>query len=302
MIRTRLPALLLAASFVPAASAQRTAVNAENRYVDVRGDRIAYRTLGSGSPILIANRMRGTLDTWDPAFLDALAARHTLYWFDYPGIGYSSGALPADHGLVARFVADFATAVGVERFAILGWSWGGLAAQALLLQAPERVSHAILIGTNPPGAVQIPIQQVFLERAVKPVNDLADEEVLFFEPRSESSRRAAKASHDRIHGRPGVAARIPAEPAQFDVYFAAAKAFAADAEGRREKLTAARVSMLVVCGDNDPSTAGQNWFPLVGKLRNAQFLFYSEAGHGPQHQHPELTAEYIVTFLARTAR
>jgi len=297
---TRLSTLLFAASFVTAAVAQRTAATAETRYVQVRGDRIAYRTIGSGSPILIANRMRGTLDTWDPAFLDGLAAKHTLYWFDYPGISYSSGVLPSDHGQVARFIADFATAVGVERFAVLGWSWGGMASQALLIERPDRVSHAILIGTNPPGAVPIPIQQVFLERAVKPVNDLADEEVLFFEPRSESSRRAAKASRDRIYARPDVVSRIPADPTQFEVYFAAAKSFAADADGRREKLCATRTPMLVVCGDNDTSTAGQNWLPLVGKLRNAQFLFYSEAGHGPQHQHPELTAEYIVSFLART--
>lgn len=297
---TRLSTLLFAASFVTAAVAQRTAATAETRYVQVRGDRIAYRTIGSGSPILIANRMRGTVDTWDPAFLDGLAAKHSLYWFDYPGIGYSSGVLPSDHGQVARFIADFATAVGVERFAVLGWSWGGMASQALLIERPDRVSHAILIGTNPPGAVPIPIQQVFLERAVKPVNDLADEEVLFFEPRSESSRRAAKASRDRIYARPDVVSRIPADPAQFEVYFAAAKSFAADADGRLEKLCATRTPMLVVCGDNDTSTAGQNWLPLVGKLRNAQFLFYSEAGHGPQHQHPQLTAEYIVSFLART--
>jgi pimeloyl-ACP methyl ester carboxylesterase len=55
--------------------------------------------------------------------------------------------------------------------------------------------------------------------------------------------------------------------------------------------------MLIVCGDNDISTVGQNWFPLIGKLRNAQVIFYSEAGHGPQHQYPELTARYIVAFL-----
>lgn len=302
MTWTRSAALLFATSLSHFTPAQQTAATAETRFVDVRGDKIAYRSIGSGSPILLATRFRGTLDTWDPAFLDALAAHHTLHWVDYPGIGYSAGALPTDHGLVARFLADFATAIRVERFAMLGWSWGGLAAQALLIEQPERVSHAILIGTNPPGAVEIPLQQVFLERAMKPVNDLADDEVLFFEPKSATSRLAAKASRDRIYARPGVTARIPAEPAQFAAYFAAGKAFAADVENRREQLAATSTPMLIVCGDHDTSMAGQNWLPLVGKLQNAQVLFFSATGHAPQHQHPQAVADCIASFLARTTR
>jgi pimeloyl-ACP methyl ester carboxylesterase len=294
---------LLSASLATPANAgsKVKAAAAQTQYVQVDGSRIAYRAIGSGSPIVLANRLRGTIDTWDPAFLDKLAERHTVITFDYPGIGYSTGKMPDDIAQIARVINEFTVAIKLEKFTMLGWSWGGAAAQAVLLDQPERVTHAVLIGTNPPGRVEIPLQQEFLERAVKPVNDLADEEVLFFEPRSEFSRAAARASHDRIYSRPEVVSKIPSKMEQFQVYFTAAEGFHEDKTSRRRKLTEIRTPILVISGDHDISTAGQNWFPLIGQLRNAQFLFYSETGHAPQHQYPELSAEYIIDFLASTS-
>ncbi|KGM56235.1 alpha/beta hydrolase [Lysobacter daejeonensis GH1-9] len=282
------------------AGSKAKALAAQTQYVQVDGGRIAYRAIGSGSPVVLANRLRGTIDTWDPAFLDKLAERHTVITFDYPGIGYSTGKMPDDIGQIARVINEFTVAIKLEKFTMLGWSWGGAAAQAVLLDQPGRVTHAVLIGANPPGRVEIPLQQEFLERAVKPFNDLADEEVLFFEPRSEFSRAAARASHDRIYSRPDVASKIPSKMEQFQVYFTAAAGFHEDKAGRRTKLTEIRTPVLVISGDHDISTAGQNWFPLIGQMRNAQFMFYSETGHAPHHQYPELSAEYIADFIALT--
>jgi pimeloyl-ACP methyl ester carboxylesterase len=292
--------LLLAAS--QPLLARDTALTAPTRYVDVEGQRIGYRSIGSGSPLLLANRMRGTLDTWDPLFLDALAAHHTVITFDYPGIGYSSGALPDDPAKVAQFVDRLATSLQLKTFVMVGWSWGGLAAQATLLYKPDRITHAILIATNPPGPVEIPIQDVFKERAFKPVNDLEDEYVLFFEPRSEFSRAMARASHARIYARPDVVSRIPSKMEEIQAYLTVAQSFGQDTPGRRQALTQVRMPILILCGDNDTSTAGQNWIPLIGKMKNAQFLFYSEAGHAPQHQYPALSADYITDFIARMPR
>lgn len=298
MIKAVLPGMFAAAIVSTGAlAAEPSAATAETRYIEIKGDRIAYRTIGKGSPLVLASRMRGTLDTWDPLFLDELAKSHLVITFDYPGVGYSGGKLPSEMGLVAAFIGDLATALKLEKFALLGWSWGGFAAQALLVDQPGRVTHAILVGTNPPGQNQFPVGQVFLERALKPVNDLADEEVLFFEPRSEVSRKAAKASHDRIYARPGVEARIPSTMPEFAVYINAHKGFREDATARREKLTATRTPLLLLCGDNDTSNPVQNWFPLNGRLPNAQLIVYSECGHAPQHQHPELSAYYIAGFL-----
>lgn len=294
-----IPALLVALNFllVAPAWAQPGAVKAKTQYIQVNGDRIAYRKLGRGAPMVMVNRLRGTLDTWDPLFLDQLAASNTVIIVDYPGVGYSSGQLPPDMAKVASFIADFSSALKLDRFIIAGWSWGGAAAQAFLIDYPARVTHAVLIGTNPPGDIKVPFQPQWLERALKPVNDLADEEILFFEPASPRSLRAAKASHERIHARPDITSKIPATQEAFQPFFMAITGFKDDKENRRGKLAQIQTPILVLSGTNDTSTSVLNWYPLIGQIPRGQLIVLPESGHGPQHQYPALAAKYIKDFV-----
>jgi pimeloyl-ACP methyl ester carboxylesterase len=285
--------------FRPSLAAAQGAATAPTEYVEINGNKIGYRTLGSGAPVVLLNRMRGTLDTWDPVFLDYLAKTNRIVTVDYPGTGYSGGTFPTDMTAAAGFVKEFAARISLTRFAVLGWSWGGLAAQALVLQFPDIVSHAVLVGTAPPGPGQVPIQQVWLDRALKPVNDLDDEVVLFFEPTSESSRRAARLSHERIYSRPDVVSKIPSRQEEFLAFIKAGEGFRADAD-RRQQLMKSRIPILILCGDHDPSVPATNWYPLIGQIPRAQLVVLPESGHGPQHQYPELSTKYISAFLQQS--
>lgn len=271
--------------------------NAATSYVTINGDSIAYRKTGSGSPLVLTNRLRGTLDTWDPLFLEGLAGEHTVIIFDYPGVGYSTGMLPTELNALGKLVVAFADALGLGRFAICGWSWGGIVAQIVVTDHPERLTHAVIMGANPPGKNEIPIEQAFLDRALKPVNDLADEEVLFFVPDSQRSVAAARASHERIYARPGVTERIPATMPEFMRFFEVVEGFRADEEDRRGALARSSIPILLLCGDHDISAAAGNWFPMIGVFPRAQLLVLGDAGHAPQHEYPELAAQYIKTFV-----
>ena len=83
--------------FCPTTGAAQTASTATTQYVEVDGIRIAYRSIGAGSPLVLLTRMRGTLDTWDPLFLDQLAVTHRIITVDYPGTGYSGVYLNVSH-------------------------------------------------------------------------------------------------------------------------------------------------------------------------------------------------------------
>lgn len=275
---------------------EEAANTAATRFVTVAGNRIAYRSIGQGTPMLLLTRMRGTLDTWDPLFLDELANSNRVITVDYPGVGYSSGSLPIDIGDVAQFVASFADALGLDRFVLLGWSWGGTVVQTFLVEYPMRATHAVLIGTAPPGKGNVPIQPAFIDRAFRPINDLDDEFVLFFEPRSTSSRAAAKASRDRIYSRPGVAERIPSKREEIQAYLNAAATYHEDASGRLAKLKETHTPILIISGDNDISTAVENWFALNHQIPNAHLIVYPQSGHAPQHQYPQLAAAQIALF------
>jgi pimeloyl-ACP methyl ester carboxylesterase len=287
---------LLGALVTASSLAQQSAAHAPNEFVDIGGNRIAYRSVGQGTPMLLLTRMRGTLDTWDPLFLDELARSNRVITVDYPGVGYSSGTLPPQIGEVADFVVSFADVMKLEKFVLLGWSWGGTVAQTLIVEHPGRATHAVLIGTAPPGQGGIPIQQAFLDRAFKPVNDFDDEIVLFFEPKSAASRTAAKASNQRIYARTGVTEKIPSTPEEIQRYLSAAATYREDAAGRLQKLMVTRTPILIISGDNDITTAVENWFALKGKIPNAHLIVYPESGHAPQHQYPELAAAQIAQF------
>jgi pimeloyl-ACP methyl ester carboxylesterase len=297
MVSKTIATLILFGAMLWTPASAHDASTAPTLFVPVGGDRIGYRDIGKGLPMVLITRMRGTIDSWDPLFLDELAKRNRVILVDYPGVGYSSGKLPAGIGDAAGFVVAFADAMKLDKFILMGWSWGGTVAQTVVVDHPGRVTHAILVATAPPGKNPVAIQQAFLDRAFKPVNDLDDETVLFFDPRYEISRDAAKKSRDRIYARPGVTERIPATEAQIRAYLAAAAEYHADAQARRERLMATHIPLLIICGDNDISTAVDNWFALNQKIPNAHLVVYPQSGHAPQHQYAELAALQVAAFL-----
>ncbi|PJJ67388.1 alpha/beta fold hydrolase [Chryseobacterium geocarposphaerae] len=273
-----------------------TALNAETKFAEINNNKIAYRQFGNGAPLFFVNRFRGIMDTWDPLFLDSLAEKNTVILFDYPGIGSSEGELPLNIVEVAGTVPALADHLGIDKFNVLGWSYGGLVAQAVTFQNQKRVLKTVLIGTNPPGENAIPIEQVFFDHALKPINDLEDEYYLFFEPASEKSRQAAKESHDRIAQRLE-RSLIPSTMEVFQRYIAGSGTMKEDKLNFREGYKTLKSPVLVISGDHDISFATENWFPLLRNAPTMQHIILNDAGHGPQHQYPELTAGYINLFL-----
>jgi pimeloyl-ACP methyl ester carboxylesterase len=277
------------------------AVSAPTRWIERNGRRLAYRSIGAGTPLVLCTRFRGTLDTWDPAFLDALAAEgFRVVTFDYSGLGASTGeksyALPA----LVTDALDLIDGLGLDRVVLGGWSLGGLAAQVLVATRPERVSHAVLIGTGPPGPTVKEPEAIFFATAAHPENPFEDELILFFEPSSVASREAARRSIDRIAARSED--RSPPVPWQWAADFMAKRTpgpiFPADAVLAALKTTA--VPLLHIGGDHDVSFPIENWYALNRQLPTLQLLTFPQSGHGPQHQHPEASASAIASFVRHT--
>ena len=278
-----------------------SAVLAPTQYVDVKGRRLAYRSLGAGKPIVLCTRFRGNMDLWDPLFLDSLAlAGFRVITFDYSGLGLSTGEKNYDPMALARDAYELMEALGLEQPVIGGWSLGGLAAQAFITLYPQRVTHAVLIGTGPPGVNVKEVEQLFYDTASKPVNTFEDEVVLFFEPRSATSRQAAKDSHERMAQR--TADRSTPIPVEFAVSFLGRgprnPIFPADAV--LDALKTTTIPILHVGGDHDISFPVENWYARNGQLPTVQLLTFPHSGHGPQHQHPVAVAEHIATFVRTT--
>jgi pimeloyl-ACP methyl ester carboxylesterase len=276
-----------------------SAATAPTQFVRVRDHQLAYRSIGKGPPLVLCLRFRGVLDSWDPAFLDALAREFRVITFDYSGLGQSTGSSSYVREALANDALELIDALRLERVVIGGWSLGGLAAQVLTASHPERVSHAVLIGTGPPGPQPHATEPVFLPTATRFENDLEDEIVLFFEPRSEPSRAAARASRERIAARRGDRSSPVPEATYLRLLREAShpSAIFADENGYAAALSRTSVPLLAISGDHDIVFPVENWYALNRRWSSLHLLTLPQAGHGPQHQEPEMCADAITSFV-----
>ncbi len=209
-------------------------------------------------PIILSNRFRGVMDVWDPAFLDNLARNFRVVTFDPSGFGLSTGEPNTDILKYANDVRDLAEALKLEKIIVGGWPFGGFVAQIVATEYPELVSHAVLIGTKPPGKNEHAIEPIFFDTAWITDYTLEHEMVLFFEPASEASRKAAKLSHDRIAQRTEDLS-IPIPPQLWDFFKQGGADYEADKYNAREKLAATKIPILVISGDHEICFPPQNW-------------------------------------------
>src|ERR1700733_14883681 len=93
---------------------------------------VAYRELGSGPALLLIMGAGASMDGWPPSMVDALAAHHEVVVFDNAGVGRTSAAQGSlSVTAMASQTSDLISALGLRRPAVLGWSMGGMIAQAL---------------------------------------------------------------------------------------------------------------------------------------------------------------------------
>lgn len=271
--------------------------SAKTQFMDLGGRTLAYRTFGAGRPLVLCVRFRGTMDSWDPLFLDSLVEQgFQVTIFDYSGLGQSSGEKTYNPGSLAKDAIELITALKLGKVIIGGWSLGGIAAQIVLVQAPQLVSHVVLIATTPPGQLAKPGEALFYQLA-KRANDFDDFVALFFEPASEVSRAAAERCWARL-----ATPRADTSP-EVSAEWAAAQlgdspknpVFPVDAV--LQAMKASSVPIMHLGADHDIAFPVENWYALSGQLPTLSVVTFAGSGHGPHLQFPRSAAKHIAAFV-----
>lgn len=136
-------------------------VEAPIRTVSTSMGTVGYRSVGSGPPLVLITGYTGTMESWDPRFVDALAEHHRVLLLDNAGVGATSSLpSPLTIDAMANQTSAFMSELGVTRADVLGWSMGGMIAQALAVLHPSRVRHLVLCATFPgTGTKAVPSQK-----------------------------------------------------------------------------------------------------------------------------------------------
>jgi pimeloyl-ACP methyl ester carboxylesterase len=274
---------------------------AENVSVAALSAVFTYRRFGrqQGVPLVLLNRFRGTIDWWDPEFLDYLAADHDVIVFDNIGIGYSSGEPRDSVEGFAEGAIEFVEALGLPTVDLLGWSLGGIVAQEIARRRPELVRRLVVAGSAPGG--QIPgapgLSEDVLGIMTKTEAD-ADDLLYLFYPATDSARAAgfdhlAKVSKRLAAGGPPVS-----QEAAMAQLAAIGQVLSVPFDKVRSNLEAIKQPVLYANGVHDVMISALASYVAVQHLDSAILVLYSDAGHAFLFQHARAFATEVTNFLA----
>jgi pimeloyl-ACP methyl ester carboxylesterase len=120
----------------------------ELRFLQLHGDRVAYRDEGSGDALLLIHGMAGSSETWR-AVLPQLAKKYRVIAPDL--LGHGQSAKPrGDYSLGAFAVSlrDLLDELGVAQATIVGHSLGGGVAMQFFYQHPDYCRRLVLIASG----------------------------------------------------------------------------------------------------------------------------------------------------------
>ncbi|MTI89339.1 MAG: alpha/beta hydrolase [Balneolaceae bacterium] len=261
-------------------------------------NRFAYREIGTGSPLLLLNRFRGTIDDWDPAFITKLAESHKVISFDNMGIGATGGTPDQSIEGMAKSAYLFIQALGIKTLNLFGWSMGGLVAQVFALNYPDMVKKIILAGTAPGGSPETEYPSAkFLEIATEVYHLKAEHHQQLFFTEGKSGLNNTLTSLARIEAAANPD-EVPINPIEtWKAQGSATRSFLQGTGNYFSKLKEINHPVLVAGAKNDIAFSAKNSFLLYRELPKAKLILYSNAGHAFHHQLYEEFGQAVNNFL-----
>jgi pimeloyl-ACP methyl ester carboxylesterase len=254
---------------------------------------IAYKTFGKGDPILLINGYSQAMDNWDPTLLERLALNHTVIIFDNRGIGNTTSG--EKRFSIAQFANDTASLLDVleiKQIDVLGYSMGGIIAQELALNHPNRVEKLIIYASTCGGGKEFIISQDVINTlsngtgtAMERIERLLH---IFFpeEWRNENP--------NYLKDLPKTTETISNKTLdqQIEAIF--------NWTGVCTKLNNITQPTLVIVGTDDVIASPVNSLLLTERIPGAWLVQIKGAGHGLMYQYPEQFSSILLTFLSTT--
>ncbi|HEX5433816.1 MAG TPA: alpha/beta hydrolase [Candidatus Angelobacter sp.] len=311
MRRLVLSALLLSAAALPAQTVAHARGVARTPQIN-----IAYETLGSRGtalPIIAVNGGPGLThaymvqnDLWERV------ARHRLVvFYDQRGTGASrfrqassrsphdpqSTAIAQDMNAQVADLEAVRQTLNLEKFALLGDSYGGLVAMAYASAYPQHVAKLILSDSPGPSWKSI----VHLLPEVFPdIHEEDEQEMQKLGRTTDAAARASLRNHFRM---------IFYSPEKRDVYMshmgdlgfepgvAEAVSKATGNLDLASRLAGFSFPTLVINGRYDMNVAPLTAWRLAHAIPGARLVFFEHSGHSPSYEEPEKYLATVESFL-----
>lgn len=265
-------------------------VATSTRVAKTRLGAVGYREVGSGPTLVLLTGFGAGMDDWAPYFVDDLARHFRVVELDNAGVGRTA-SLPAPLSIPAMASQTNALidALGIKHADVLGWSMGGLIAQALAVVYPEDVHELVLAATQAGTGHAVPVPaeaQTLLDSG----NAGASLGLLFPGDQVPAMQRYAAAigTYPDFYGA-SAATRAAQEPA-------VARWFAGDDAAGRDP-GAIKAPTLVADGTEDDLNPVANDRMLARLIPGARLKLYPGAGHAFLFQDSAAFVSELRSFL-----
>jgi 3-oxoadipate enol-lactonase len=246
---------------------------------------------GDGDPLLLIPGIGAGRSAFDPILAD-LARAHRVITFDPRGIGESTGGGHETLTAMALDAVVVLEAAEVASAAVFGASMGGLVAQHLVVDHPDRVACLMLAATAPGGDSGVdatPAHQAALmgKGARTPEDAYRMACTVLYSPQFQRTHT------DFIEAQIRERALHPVRPRLFSAQFKAMWE-PDDSFGRLPSVTA---PTLVLHGTDDVVTPFENARILARQIPGAQLRPFDGCGHLFFHERPAETARVVAEHV-----
>jgi pimeloyl-ACP methyl ester carboxylesterase len=255
--------------------------------------KLAYYEMGQGKPLFLVSGYGARAAHWGGDFLNLMAEGHRVFSLDNRGTGESDR--PKEPWTMADMAADVISTMdetGLSHVNLSGISMGGMIAQELAINYPERVSTLTLISTSTGGASEIPGDPGIADALFEPDTNQPVKKML------EGIWRALCAPEFfEMPGNLEECIRLdlekPTHPYTLSIQQKAI--WQADFSS---KVSEINVPTLIVSGDKDRLISPANSARLAELIPNSRLVTIKNCGHIICLERPRELAESMLQFLS----
>lgn len=259
----------------------------------INGINIHYREYGSGDPLLLIMGLSANADWWGEEFIQPLAERFHVVAYDNRGAGRSGkpeGPYPVP--LMAEDAAGLMDHLGWESAHVLGASMGGMIAQELALNHPDRVRRLVLFCTNCGGQEQVLASPEVYALLHTPRDGVTSEDIARMSLPLLFPQRYIDENPQKMEEFLNAYLKAPIEPRCFVWQITGVSSWSC-----HSRLADLRHPTLIVTGTEDVLIPPPNSRILADAIPNSRLVQIEGAGHGFQSMFPEEVAAEVLAFL-----
>jgi pimeloyl-ACP methyl ester carboxylesterase len=263
--------------------------------VEVRDIEIAYNTEGSGEPVVLIAGFTAVKETWELQVAE-LSKHFRVISFDNRGVGETT--VPTAPFSIADMAADTAglmDALGIDSAHFFGVSMGGLIAQVLALDYPERVKKVALGCTTHGGRHAVQPEREVMEILAKASDPtIPVEESVRLRLPVIFAERSMREEPERLEEFVRLAIRYWPTPEGAAGQFAALSVF-----NVKRRLGEIRRPVLAITGSEDRMMPPENSRLLAEGIQGAEHYVVDGAGHSFFLEKPDEVNGVLIDFFSK---